>query len=158
MRFGPLQAAQAQREQALAALDAGQPRAAFAACQRGLATLERAALGRTLPAIALLVALAEIEESLGCIDDATATATAAMAALDVLGRDGDERVVLWCQVQERLATLARLAGDPDTARRRLRALRHRAAGSFGETSYLAERAASALDALDTIAAPQAALV
>ena len=156
--FGPLQTAQAHREQALATLDAGRPRTALTACRRGLATLEKAALDQTRAAVALLLAMAEIEECLGRIDDARTTATAAMAILDVLGPDGDERVVLWCQAQERLAALDRLSDDPGAACIRLGAVRDRAVASFGEASYLAERASCELAALGAAAAARPALV
>ena len=58
------------RDQALAALDGGDPRAALAIAGAGLAVLEGA--GLRAAATALLVALAEIEECLDRFGDAAA--------------------------------------------------------------------------------------
>ncbi len=99
------------RDQALAALDEGDPGAALAASGEALAALERAGLGDGPDAAAVLVARAEIEESLDRFGDAAATAAAAAALLDrVMAEDEDDDcLMLWCQAQERLAGLERLA-------------------------------------------------
>jgi len=122
------------RDRALKALDEGDPVAALRIAGEGLAVLEAAGLGGGPDAAAVLVARAEIEESLGRFGDAAATAAAALAFLedvlaeDVVAEDGaGDTLLLWCQAQERLAALERLAGDFDAAAARLSAARSLAA-------------------------------
>jgi len=133
------------RDQALAALDGGDPRAALAIAGDGLAALEAAGLGGGADAAALFVALAEIEESLDQFGDAAVTITAAIAILgDVAAEGGDDDILmLWCQAQERLAGLERLAGQFEVAAARLRAVLDRASSS-GEASMAVVSAANAL--------------
>jgi len=119
---------------------------ALAIAGAGLAALEVAGLGGGPDAVALLVALAEIEEALGRFGDAAVTIAAAIAILeDILPECGDDDIVmLWCQAQERLAGLERLAGDFDVAAARLRAVLEAALSAFGEASMAVVSAANAL--------------
>src|SRR6266702_411548 len=97
----PAEEALAMRDQALAALDGGGPRAALAIARAGLAALQVAGLGGGPDAAALLVALAEIEESADPFDDADVTIAAAIAILeDIVPEGGDDILMLWCQAQE----------------------------------------------------------
>src|ERR1022692_549495 len=100
------------RDEALAALDGGDPQAALAIAGAGLETLMVAGMGGGPDAAALLAARAEVEHSAGRFGDATATVAAAITLLDdVLAEGGDDySLSLWCQAQERLADLERLAG------------------------------------------------
>jgi hypothetical protein len=100
------------RDQALAALDGGDPSVALGIVRQGLACLGAAGLRGGADEAALLVALAEIEEALGRFSDARATIAAAIAILeDAVAEDGDDdSLMLWCQAHERLAGLERLAG------------------------------------------------
>ena len=134
------------RDQALAALDSGNPDAGLAIAARGLAVLEAAGLGAGADAAAVLVAVAEIEECLGRIGDAAATIAAAIAILDGGAlQDGDDDLLsVWCQAQERLAGLERAAGDFDASRARLRVVLDRATAVFGEASMPVVSAANAL--------------
>src|SRR5215472_14214693 len=61
---GAAEAALGLRDQALAALDAGDPRAALALAEEGLAALARAGLAGGPDEAAVLVARTEIEEAL----------------------------------------------------------------------------------------------
>jgi len=137
------------RDQALAALDAGDPGAALGIAGQGLAVLDEAGLRDGADEAALLVAVAEIEEALGRFDDARATITAATALLSDTGPDDedaedDDTLMLWCQAQERLAGLERLAGDFAAAAARLRAVADRASAALGEASLPVVSAANAL--------------
>src|SRR5271170_7021897 len=134
------------RDQALTALDGGNPAAALAIAGEGLAVLEAAGLGSGPDAAAVLVARAEIEESLDRFGDAAATAAAAVVFLeDVMAAGGAEDcLLLWCQAQERLAGLERLAGEFGAAAARLTAAADRAAAAFGEASPAVVSAANAL--------------
>ena len=134
------------RDRALAALEEGNPAAALAFACQGLAVLEAAGLSGGPDAAALLVTRAEIEEALGRFGDAAATAAAALAFLgDAVAEGGAEDcLLLWCQAQERLAGLERLAGDFDAAAARLSAAADRAAAAFGEASPAVVSAANAL--------------
>jgi len=134
------------RDQALAALDGGDASAALAIAGKGLAALKAAGLGGGADAAALLVALAEIEESLDRFGDAAATIATAIAILeDVVPEGGDDdSLTLWCQAQERLAGLERLAGDFDAAMARLGAVLDRASAALGEASPPVVSAANAL--------------
>src|SRR5580693_8422966 len=134
------------RDEALAALDGGDPVAALAIAGEGLAVLAAAGLGSGTDAAAVLVARAEIEESLDRFGDAAATATAALALLEdvVAAGDAEDRLLLWCQAQERLAGLERLAGEFGAAAARLSATADRAAAAFGEASAAVVSAANAL--------------
>src|SRR5229473_3970961 len=67
------------RDQALAALDRGDPPAALAFAARGLVVLEAAGLGGGPDEAALLVAVAEIQEALGRFGDAGVTIATAIA-------------------------------------------------------------------------------
>jgi tetratricopeptide (TPR) repeat protein len=133
------------RDQALAALDAGDPQAALGVAGQGLAVLEEAGLRGGADEAALLVALAEIEEALGRFGDARGTIAAAVALLSYAEPDvgDDDTLMLWCQAQERLAGLERLAGDFAVAAGRLRAVADRASAALGEAS-LPVAAANAL--------------
>ena len=133
------------RDQALAALDGGDPRAALAIAGDALAILEVAGLGAGADAAALLVALAEIEESLDQFGDAAVTIAAAIAILEnPAAESGDEDILLWCQAHERLAGLERLAGEFEVAAARLRAVLDRASAAAGEASMAVVSAANAL--------------
>jgi tetratricopeptide (TPR) repeat protein len=131
------------RDQALAALDGGAPSAALGIARQGLAVLEAGGLRGGADEAALLVALAEIEEGLGRHGEARVTITAAVGMLqDVL--EQDDNLILWCQAQERLAGLERLAGDFAAAEARLGAVLERASAEFGEVSLAVVSAANAL--------------
>jgi tetratricopeptide (TPR) repeat protein len=134
------------RDQALAALDEGDPTAALTLAADGLAVLEAAGLGGGPDAAAVLVARAEIEESLDRFGDAAASTTAAIALLgNVAAADDDgDCLLLWCQAQERLAGLERLAGDFGAATARLEAVLDRASATLGEASPPVVSAANAL--------------
>jgi tetratricopeptide (TPR) repeat protein len=136
------------RDQALAALDAGDPVAALAAAKKGLAVLAADERANTLDEAALLIALAEIEEELGQFAAARATAATAVAVLgDVAPNDepdSDDWLLLWCQGHERLAGLERVAGDFASATARLDAVLAEASGKFGESSLPVVSAANAL--------------
>ena len=134
------------RDQALAALDAGDLGAALALAGAALAALESADLGSGPDAAAVLVARAEIEESLDRFGDAAATSAAAIVLLDevVAGDDEEDCLMLWCQAQERLAGLERLAGEFGAATARLGAVLDRASAVFGEASAAVMSAANAL--------------
>ena len=133
------------RDAALAALDGGDLATALAAAWRGLAVLEAAGLTGGLDQAAVLVALAEIEEAAD--RPVAARATAAMA-IGLLGEDppGDDpdTLLVWCQAQERLAGLERLAGDFRAAASRLRRVLDAAQAAFGEGSRAVVSAANAL--------------
>jgi tetratricopeptide (TPR) repeat protein len=131
------------RDQALAALDGGAPSAALGIARQGLAVLEAGGLRGGADEAALLVALAEIEEGLGRYGEAGVTIAAAAGMLqDVL--EQDDNLILWCQAQERLAGLERLAGDFAAAEARLGAVLERASAEFGEVSLAVVSAANAL--------------
>jgi tetratricopeptide (TPR) repeat protein len=134
------------RDQALAALDEGDPVAALVIAGEGLAALAAAGQGGGPDAAALLVARAEIEESLDRFSDAAASSAAALAIIeDATAEGGDEDcLLLWCQAQERLAGLERLAGEFGAAAARLAAAADRAAAAFGEASPAVVSAANAL--------------
>lgn len=138
---GTAEQALALRDEALAALDRGDPPAALAIAGQALAALEAAGLGNAADAAALLVARAEIEECLDRFGDAAAIAILENVAPDA--RD-DDCLLLWCQAQERLAGLERLAGEFDAAAARLHATADRAASAFGEASLAVVSAANAL--------------
>lgn len=134
------------RDRALTALDEGDPAGALALVGEGLAVLAAAGLGAGPDAAAVLVTRAEIEESLGRFGDATATAAAALVLLEGAVAEGgaEDCLLLWCQAQERLAGLERLAGEFDAAAARLTAAADRAAAAFGEASPAVVSAANAL--------------
>ncbi len=134
------------RDQALAALDAADPQAALGVARQGLAVLEEAGLRGQADEAALLVSLAEIEEALDRFDDARTTIAAAIAILSSLGLDDEDHdtLMLWCQAQERLAGLERLAGNFAVAVARLRAVADRASAALGEASLPVVSAANAL--------------
>ena len=142
------------RDRALTALDEGDPAAALALAGEGLAVLEAAGLGGGPDAAAVLVARAEIEESLGRFGAATATAAAALDILEGPVAEGgaEDCLLLWCQAQERLAGLERLAGEFDAAAARLSAAADRAAAAFGEASPAVVSAANALGVVHKYAA------
>ena len=104
------------RDQALAALDAGDPSGALGIARQGLAVLQAAGLRGGADEAALLIALAEIEEALGCFGDAGVTIAAAIVTLEGAElEDEDDKLILWCQAQERQAGLERTAGDFEAA-------------------------------------------
>jgi hypothetical protein len=119
---GAVQEALTRRDRALAALDEGNFPAALAAAGKALAVLEVAGLCGGPHEAAVLVALAEIQEGAGQVGEARVTVVAAIAILERAVLD-DELLMLWCQAQERLAGLERLAGQfrlaPRSAVRRL---------------------------------------
>jgi tetratricopeptide (TPR) repeat protein len=97
-----------------------------------------------LDTVALLIALAEIEESLGNFRQARTTAHRAATILSPI-RDPDEDTFrLWCQAEERLAGLDRLAGDLDAAEERLVNLLKLATRSLGPSSQAVVSANNAL--------------
>lgn len=134
------------RDQALAVLDGGDPWAALAIAREGLTALEAGGLASGADAAALLVTVAEIEETVARFGDAAATIAAAIAILDgVVLQDGDDdSLMLWCQAQERLAGLERMAGEFDAAAARLCAVLDRASSALGEVSTAVVSAANAL--------------
>jgi tetratricopeptide (TPR) repeat protein len=136
------------RDQALAALDEGNPAWALSLAARALSTLGEAGLRGGLDEAAVLVARAEIEEALDRFADARATLVATIAILDGAGRAADDTdddgVTLWCQAQERLAGLERLGGDFAGAAARLRAVLDRASAGLGENSLAVVSAANSL--------------
>jgi len=135
------------RDQALAALDAGDPVPALALARDGLAVLAAAGLDGGPDQAAVLTAVAEIEEALGRLADATATIG---AAIGLLGGDAGpgsadtDLLAVWCQAQERQAGLERLAGDFPAAAARLIRLLDAASEAFGEASSPLVSAANAL--------------
>jgi tetratricopeptide (TPR) repeat protein len=132
------------RDRALAALDGGDPSAALAVAGDALAVLETVGLGRGPDAAAVLIARAEIEESLDHFSDATATAATAIALLEDTAGVSDDLLMLWCQAQERLAGLERLTGDFGAAAARLEVVLDRASAGFGVASPAVVSAANAL--------------
>jgi tetratricopeptide (TPR) repeat protein len=142
---GAAREALARRDRALAALDAGDFPTALATVGRGLAVLEMAGLCGGPDEAALLVALAVIQEGAGQVCEARVTVVAAIAILEGAAADWDEDLLtLWCQAQERLAGLERLAGQYGAAAARLRFVVDRARTAFGEGSPTVVSAASAL--------------
>jgi tetratricopeptide (TPR) repeat protein len=139
-------AALGMRNEALAALDEGDPMRALELSTRALVMLERGGLRGGLDEAAVLVARAEIEEALDRFHEARVTIAAATAILACAGAgDADEdTVALWCQAQERTAGLERLAGDFGAAAARLTAVLDRASAVLGEASLSVVSAASAL--------------
>ena len=142
---GAVEEALARRDRALAALHKGDFPAALAAAGKGLAVLEVAGLCGGPDEAALLVALAEIQEGAGQVGEARVTVVAAIAILEraTLHLD-DDLLTLWCQAQERLAGLERLAGQFGAAVARLCAALERARVAFGEASMAVVSAANAL--------------
>ena len=134
------------RDQALAALDGGDPAQGLGTALQGLAVLEAAGLRGGADEAALLVALAEIEEALGRFGGAGVRIAAAIGILeDVVAEDGDDdSLMLWCQAQERQAGLERLEGDFAAATARLSAVLDQASARLGEASRAVVSAASAL--------------
>lgn len=134
------------RDQALDALDGGDPQAALDLVRDGLASLAGAGQDGGPDEAALLVTLAEIEESLCRFADAAATIATATTLLGgdtpLAGEDGD--LLLWCQAQERRAGLERLAGDFAAAAARLIAVLDVASEAFGEASLAVVSSANAL--------------
>jgi tetratricopeptide (TPR) repeat protein len=132
------------RDEALAALDGGDPRAALASAREALAAIETAGPHGGPDEAAVLIALAEIEEALDRFDDAQRTIASAIAILSGEVLDDGDTVLLWCQAQQRRAGLERLAGDFGAAEARLTAVLDRAAAAFGEASPAVLLAANAL--------------
>jgi tetratricopeptide (TPR) repeat protein len=134
------------RDRALAALDGADLPAALGLAGQGLAALEAAGLRGGADEAAVLVALAEIQEAMGRLDDARGTIAAAITILGDAGpQDGDEdSLMLWCQAQERLAGLERTAGDFTAATTRLGTVLDRASAALGEASLTVVSAANAL--------------
>jgi tetratricopeptide (TPR) repeat protein len=94
-----------------------------AAVDAAMASLLGAGLGRSLDVVAVLVTIAQIAESSGSFAEAREAAERAVAMIgDVAGdpntRDPDTWS-LWCQAQRRVASLDRIAGDYQSAERRL---------------------------------------
>ena len=134
------------RDQALAALDEGNPSRACGLAGRALGALEAAGLRGGLDEAAVLVALAEIEEALGRFAGAGGTIAAAIGILEDCAAEysDDDSLLLWCQAQERQAGLERLAGDFTGAAARLRGVLDRASAVLGEASLAVVSAANAL--------------
>jgi len=134
------------RDRALAALDEGNPAVGLDLAAQGLTALAAAGLRGGLDEAAVLLARAEIEEALDRLGDARVTMAAAIVILTgAVPEDADEdSVLLWCQAQERMAGLERLAGDFAAAGARLRAVLDRAAAALGEASRAVVSAANAL--------------
>jgi tetratricopeptide (TPR) repeat protein len=146
-RAGPVPgAALALRDEALAELDQGDAEVALALAGAALAVLEAAAQGGGIDAAAVLVTLAAAEEETGRFAVATATAARAIAILDGVmpERWNDAVLLLWCQAQERLAGLERIAGSFGRAAERLAIVLERASSVLGETSRPVVSAANAL--------------
>jgi tetratricopeptide (TPR) repeat protein len=139
-------AALALRDEALAELDQGDAEVALALAGAALAVLEAAGQGGGIDAAAVLVTLAEAEEATGRFADATATAVGAIAILDGVTpqRWDDDVLLLWCQAQERLAGLERMAGAFGRAADRLAIVLERASSVLGETCRPVVSAANAL--------------
>jgi hypothetical protein len=128
-----------------------------------MAVLETAEVAGSLDRAALLVAQAEIEEDLDRFAQARRTIGTAIRLLEccsVSERHHEDRVLLWCQAQERLAGLDRLAGRFAAASARLGVVVKRVAATWGETSRAVVTAANALGVVYKYAAnfdaPQAA--
>jgi tetratricopeptide (TPR) repeat protein len=134
------------RDQALAALDEGNPSRALSIAGQALGTLEAAGLRGGLDEAAVLVAVAEIEEALGRFADAGGTIGAAVGILEDCAAEyaDDDSLLLWCQAQERQAGLERMAGDFTGAAARLNVVLDRASASLGEASLAVVSAANAL--------------
>jgi tetratricopeptide (TPR) repeat protein len=134
------------RDQALAALDEGDPAQALEFAGEAVGILAAGGLRGGLDEVAVLIARAEIEEALDRFDDARDTTATAIAILTGrVGEDADDdTVTLWCQAQERMAGLERMAGDFDTAAARLRDVLDRASAALGEASLPVVSAANAL--------------
>ena len=134
------------RDLALAALDEGNPDRALDLAGQAVAALGAGGLRGGLDEAAVLIARAEIEEALDRFDDARVTTAAALAILTVtVGEDADDdTLTLWCQAQERMAGLERMAGDFDAAAARLRTVLDRASAALGEASLAVVSAANAL--------------
>jgi tetratricopeptide (TPR) repeat protein len=135
------------RDDALIALDGGGPAAALTLAHKGLAALAAGGLVGGPDEAALLVAVAEIEETLGRFADAAASVATAVALLggDAGPGGGDlDLLLLWCQAQERQAGLERVAGHYSAAAARLTAVLAAAAAAFGEASSPVVSAANAL--------------
>jgi tetratricopeptide (TPR) repeat protein len=148
-QVSPADEALSLRDQALAALDEGNPSQALDLAGRGLAALAAGGAGGGLDEAAVLIARAEIEEALGSFDDARATIAAAIPILDsAVAADtadaDDDTLTLWCQAQERLAGLERQGGDFTAAAARLRSVLDRAVAAMGESSLAVASAANAL--------------
>jgi len=143
------------RDQALAALDAGDPRVAATLADQGVTLLSAANLLGGPDEAALLIAGAEIEEAL---DRFAAARTSIARAVALLGgetgpgaQDGD-CLLLWCQAQERLAGLERLGGNYGGAAARLTMVLDAASEAFGESSPAVVSAANALGVVYKFAA------
>jgi tetratricopeptide (TPR) repeat protein len=134
------------RDQALAALDEGNPARALSIAGQALDALEAAGLRGGLDEVAVLVALAEIEEALGRFAGAGGTIAAAIGILEDCAAEywDDDSLLLWCQAQERQAGLERLAGDFTGATARLHGVLDRASAALGEASLAVVSAANAL--------------
>jgi tetratricopeptide (TPR) repeat protein len=135
------------RDQALCRLDGGDPAAAMESIRAGMDVLEGAGVAGGLDRAALLVAQAEIEECLDRFLEARRSIETAIALLEccpACERDDEDTVLLWCQAQERLAGLDRLAGRFEAASARLGVVLERAAATWGETSRAVVSAANAL--------------
>jgi tetratricopeptide (TPR) repeat protein len=132
------------RDEALTALDAGDPRAALASAGQALAVLDTAGARGGLDHAAVLIALAEIEEELDRFGDAEVTIAAAVAILAEVADSDLDTLMLWCQAQQLQAGLERLAGNFAAAATRLTAVLDHAADRFGEASPAVVSAANAL--------------
>ena len=134
------------RDEALTALDEGDPQGALSLISQALAALETAGLLGGLDECAVLIAHTEIEEALDRFAEARGTIAAAIVILqDAVAADADqESLMLWCQAQERLAGLERLEGDFTGAAARLRTVLERASAGFGEASLAVASAANSL--------------
>ena len=135
----------ARRDLALAELDRGDAEGARAIASEALALAGIAGQGESLEAAALLVALAETEESLGHFDLARVAAGRAAAIVAAAADPEDPGTFwLWCQAEERLAGLDRAGGDFDGAVARLGGLISRAARILGPVSEAVVSAENAL--------------
>ena len=132
------------RDQALAALDEANPARGFELAMQAVGALEASGLLGGLDEAAVLIARAEIEEALDRFDDARVTIAAAIAILADVAAEDDDSVTLWCQAQERMAGLERMAGDFAEAAARLRTVLDRASAALGEASLAVVSAANAL--------------
>ena len=135
----------AHRDQALAELDRGDAGRARTIASDALILLETVGQGESLDAAALLVALAETDESLGRFDLARVAAGRAAAILTAACDPEDLGAFrLWCQAEEWLAGLDRVGGDLDGAAARLVDLIDRAVQILGPVSEAVVSAENAL--------------
>lgn len=153
------------RDEALAALDAGDLPAALKLVTRGLAVVDSASARGGLSEVALLIARGDRgvrgsprergsharhrhrdHRGRGQHPAGRPHGRSGEAGTDERATAGTatSRLALWCQAHERLAGLEQVAGDFMTARARLATVLDRASATFGEASLPVVSAASSL--------------